>query len=399
MQRFFGSAQAAAADIPEDSAALRSSAQAGALPLAAGATPRAWHAPPLLTFCAALLFALLLSTQFLAQPFVWRNYPLAEVLEGWAYVARDRVIVALAIAALLLLFGRAPIASPQWRAAWFAAAIVLGALSGEALVRWLDDPAGFDSADLAASALAGRAGRWCLMGGVLASMAYLWQAAARAQAQVQLETLQLLRAEQQLTEARLTALHSQIEPHFLFNTLATVRRLQRTGPAEGAFMLANFAGYLRHSLALLNRREVRLDAELELVQAYLAVIQVRMSGRLRLHIAVPADLHAALLPPLALATLVENAVKHGLTPAPEGGALTLSARARGDRVELNVEDTGVGFGGAASGGSGLGLSNVRARLKTLHGAAATLRLAANLPHGVRASIELPLRLDPGGVAP
>jgi two-component sensor histidine kinase len=401
MQRFFGSAQAAVAG-SNSASQLRAAEPApgsGPWPSAgpeahtsASATPRAWRVPPLRAIGWALLFAVLLSTQFLAQPFVWRNFPLLEVLEGWAYVARDRAVVALTIAAVVVLFGHARIASLGWRAAWLAAAIALGALGGEALVRALDGRSGFD---VPTSELAGHAARWGLMAGVLASMAYLWQAAARTRAQAQHELLQRVRAEQQLTEARLTALHSQIEPHFLFNTLATVRRLQRTGPAAGAHMLANFVGYLRHTLALLNQREVRLDAELELVQAYLAVIQVRMSGRLVVQIDVPASLHALLLPPLALATLVENAVKHGLTPAPDGGTLNVRARQHGGNAELSVEDTGVGFGVGATGGSGLGLSNVRARLKTLHGSTASLRLAANVPRGVRATIELPLRLGSG----
>ena len=158
-------------------------------------------------------------------------------------------------------------------------------------------------------------------------------------------------------------------------------------------MLGSFVGYLSQTMALLDQREVRLDAELELVRQYLAVIGVRMGGRLRVEIDVPQALHAALLPPLALATLVENAVKHGLTPAPEGGRLTLRARLDGDRVDIGVADTGVGFGRAKTGGSGLGLSNVRARLRALHGDAASLGLATNPPRGVVATLRLPLRLS------
>ena len=131
------------------------------------------------------------------------------------------------------------------------------------------------------------------------------------------------------------------------------------------------------------------------MQAYLAVVAMRMSGRLELAFDVPASLHACEFPPLAMATLVENAVKHGVAPRPGRATIEVHARQLGDMLEVSVVDTGVGFTGTA--GSGIGLSNIRARLSTLYGAAGTLVLGGNRPSGVRACIRMPC-LHPEGAS-
>jgi hypothetical protein len=189
-------------------------------------------------------------------------------------------------------------------------------------------------------------------------------------------------------------MRKQIEPHFLFNTLATVRRLHQTEPETGATMLANFIDYLARLLPMLEHSEVPLGDEADLVTAYLSVIQIRMPERLTVRIDVPAALRRARVPPLALATLVENAVKHGIAPLPHGGAIEVVALAKDGMLELSVSDNGAGFNSSTGGGVGIGLYNVRARLATLHGALGTLQVEANRVAGVRASIMLPLGLEP-----
>jgi LytS/YehU family sensor histidine kinase len=189
-------------------------------------------------------------------------------------------------------------------------------------------------------------------------------------------------------EARLQMLEAQIEPHFLFNTLAHVRRLLETDPPAGAAMLHDLQAYL--SIALPRMREPRstLSREVEHVAAYLGIQQIRMGERLAYAFDVPASLGDARMPPLMLLTLVENAVKHGLTPARDGGRVDVRARVVRGRLHVAVADTGGGF--TRSHGVGTGLANTRARLASAYGAGASLVLSLNAPHGVVAALELPL---------
>jgi LytS/YehU family sensor histidine kinase len=155
-------------------------------------------------------------------------------------------------------------------------------------------------------------------------------------------------------------------------------------------MLAGFIDYLRRVMPMLECSEVALGDEINLIRAYLAVIQLRMSGRLAVTFQVPDELRTTRVPPLALATLVENAIKHGLAPLPSGGTISITASSHQGLLELVVADNGVGLKADSGGGTGIGLSNVRARLATLYGAKATLQVQANRPTGVCATIKLPL---------
>jgi sensor histidine kinase YesM len=337
------------------------------------------------TFALAALVAIGMSLQFLSQLFVWRNWPVRDVLEGWLFVLRDRLIVALLIALPVVGLRSLRVHSLRVRSALLAACVFCGAVLGETIVRSLyGSPV--DPVSILTHSL-----RWNAVALSAAATYYLWCSAAAARARLQHEALQRQQLDQQLTNVRLTALHKQIEPHFLFNTLATVRRLQRVQPAAGAHMLANFVVYLGGLPPMLSCAEAPLGDELNLVQAYLAVVHVRMSDRLQVRIEVPVALRQALIPPLALATLVENAVKHGLAPSPTGGRLDISAKTGEDTLEICVADTGIGVQPDVQGGSGIGLYNVRARLATLHGRGASLRIEANVPTGVRATIRLPWR--------
>jgi two-component sensor histidine kinase len=190
-----------------------------------------------------------------------------------------------------------------------------------------------------------------------------------------------------LDEAQLALLHAQIEPHFLFNSLANVRRLLRTDRAAARELLAALRRYLQEALPSLRQNHTTLAREAGLVRAYLALHQVRMGSRLVSTVEVPAELGAQEIPPMLLLTLVENAIKHGLAPLPEGGQLSVRARREGGRLLLAVADTGRGLGDEV--GHGTGLVNLQARLKARYGPQATLALRVNEPRGVIAEVALP----------
>jgi two-component sensor histidine kinase len=339
------------------------------------------------TVLLAATIAFGMSLQFLAQLFVWRNWPVSEVLEGWVYVLRDRLIVALCIAFAILLLGVTRSSPLRMRAALLAASVLLGALIGERVVQLLYG--GHDSV----AAWLTHALRWSVVSLAVTAAYYLWRNSADSREQLRREDLRRQSVEQQLTNTRLTALRKQIEPHFLFNTLATVRRLHQTEPENGANMLANFIDYLARLLPMLERSEVQLGDEADLVYAYLSVIQIRMSERLKVSLDVPTALRAALVPPLSIATLVENAIKHGIAPLTHGGAIEITAANNAGKLEISVSDNGVGFKTSSSGGSGIGLYNVRSRLATLHGPAASLEVFANPTVGVCARIALPVAFE------
>jgi len=233
-------------------------------------------------------------------------------------------------------------------------------------------------------------GLWWLLGCTgyaLLHLALAERASRERLAQARLSR-QALAAQQM--EAELSALQAQIEPHFLFNTLATVKRLYDVAPGRGRDMLTSLIAYLQSALPGMRSQRACLGDELERVRHYLAILQMRMGDRLRFDIDAPAALHDAEMPPMVIATLVENAIKHGLSPLPEGGRLHISARIEPDgRLSVEVQDDGRGFVGA--GGSGVGLANTRARLAALYGAQGTLSLEAAQPRGVRACVSLPLR--------
>jgi len=201
----------------------------------------------------------------------------------------------------------------------------------------------------------------------------------------------------EVAEARLRVLEAQIEPHFLFNTLATVKRLFQTNPAVGQRMLDSLMRYLSGALPRMRSTESTLGREVSLVSAYLEIQRIRMGRRLTFSVDVPASLHKAALPPFMLFTLIENAIKHGLNPLPEGGTIDVVARAVDGRLAVMVRDTGRGF--AQSSGSGTGLANIRMRLALSYGANAELELSRNEPRGVVAKLAVPLELVPVPSAP
>lgn len=194
--------------------------------------------------------------------------------------------------------------------------------------------------------------------------------------------------EKDLSVARLNLLHAQVEPHFLYNTLANAQVLTRTDPVRAEQMLGHLIQYLRSSLPSMEESMSTLGVELERTRAYLEILRIRMGARLRVEVQVPTALDTVVLPAMALQTLVENAIKHGLEPKPGGGTLWIIARAFEDHLTVTVADDGVGFGHGTS-GTGIGLKNLRERLRLTCGEHATVAVVANFPSGVAATMRLP----------
>lgn len=199
--------------------------------------------------------------------------------------------------------------------------------------------------------------------------------------------------EKELTVARLNLLHAQVEPHFLYNTLASAQLLTRSDPARADEMLGHLIQYLRRSLPSTDNEMSTLSAELERALAYLEILKIRMGSRLAVQVDVPESLRGTPLPPMVLQTLVENAIKHGLEPRTGGGTVWIRARRVDDVVAVTVADDGEGFNTKNS-GTGIGLKNVRERLRLLYGASAALSVVANFPSGVAATLSVPPALPP-----
>ncbi len=194
--------------------------------------------------------------------------------------------------------------------------------------------------------------------------------------------------EKELTVAKLSLLHAQVEPHFLYNTLASAQLLARSDPPRADEMLGHLIQYLRHSLPSTDDQLSTLGAELERAVAYLEILKIRMGPRLSVQVDIPENLRATPLPPMMLQTLVENAIKHGLEPRTAGGTVWIRARRSDDVVAVTVADDGDGFNTQSS-GTGIGLKNVRERLRLVYGSRAALAVVANFPAGVAATITVP----------
>ena len=230
--------------------------------------------------------------------------------------------------------------------------------------------------------------RYALLGaGVALALEFYRHEIASLGAQRQAE-VDRARFASELAESRLQVLQAQIEPHFLFNTLANVRRLHATDPAAARSMLEHLTRYLQAALPQMRDGRSTLGRDADIALAYLRIQQMRMGRRLVVAIDIPAELHELPVPPMMLLTLAENAVKHGVGPALHGGTVRLGAHVEGDRLILTVADSGVGL--APGSGAGVGLANIRARLAAQFGRAARLALRNNELGGLTATIALPL---------
>jgi hypothetical protein len=200
--------------------------------------------------------------------------------------------------------------------------------------------------------------------------------------------------EKALTVAKLNLLHAQVEPHFLYNTLASAQLLTRADPAAADQMLGNLITYLRHSLPRTEDKLSGIGEELERSLAYLDIMKIRMGARLQVQIEVPAELKAVQFPVMMLQTLVENAIKHGLESKTGGGTIWIIARHHENTVAVTVADDGCGLGTEIS-GTGIGLKNVRERLRLAYGSNASFVIVGNFPSGVAATITVPAIFNQG----
>ena len=202
------------------------------------------------------------------------------------------------------------------------------------------------------------------------------------------------RLETQLAEARLSALTSQLQPHFLFNALHGVSALMHRDVESADTMLTRLADLLRRTLAAEGRHEVSLDEEIDLIRCYADVMQYRFGDRMTLTIDIPDGLRRTMVPRLILQPLVENALEHGLARRAGAGRVEVSANRDGDVVRLRVRDDGPGLDAAAAPREGIGLSNTRRRLEELYGDRGAVRLAHPEAGGFEVELVIPFRLSP-----
>jgi hypothetical protein len=223
-------------------------------------------------------------------------------------------------------------------------------------------------------------------------IAYAGRVKAEAKAAEAREVADAESLKRQVVEARMAAMQAQVEPHFLFNTLASIDHLIEVDPPRASLMQKNLIALLRASMPAMREKSTNLGRELEVVRPYLEILKVRMQDRLRAEVTVPEGLYSADFPPMMLQSLVENAIKHGLEPKADGGSITVSAEVVHGKLAVTVADTGVGFARAATAGMGTGLTNIRERLKLIYGDDAELRIAENSPTGTRVTIVVPYKV-------
>ncbi|WP_018610520.1 sensor histidine kinase [Uliginosibacterium gangwonense] len=203
----------------------------------------------------------------------------------------------------------------------------------------------------------------------------------------------MARLAREASDAKLSAMQAQIEPHFLFNTLASVEQLIQTDPARASKVQKSLIQYLRGAIPQIRDDAQRstLGRQMDMSNAYLEIMQVRMEERLQYDFEISEGLRSAEFPSMMLQTLIENAIKHGLEPKPEGGVLTIRAEVARGRLVVQVEDTGMGYDEEKA-AQGLGLANIRERLKLMYGPqAASLNLKAREGGGAIAEIAIPYR--------
>jgi signal transduction histidine kinase len=297
---------------------------------------------------------------------------------------------------LMLVFGlfeQWPRQLPRWLARWALQVLAVGAAAPllTFIAYTLRNPAGlgpfWEDADrlggfLSFTFLGMLLAPWI----ALAALVRQREAWAREQALAfELERSELAR---QALDARMRLLSAQVQPHFLFNTLANVEALVEAGSPRAAQLLQSLTAYLRAAVPRLDDAASTLGQELELVRAYLELMQMRMPDRLQFALHAAGPVLRQHCPPMTLLTLVENAVRHGIDPGIEGGRIDVTATLHDGRLRLCVRDTGVGL--RAGGGSlGTGLAALRERLALVFGGAATLTLSEVQPHGVQVDVEWP----------
>jgi sensor histidine kinase YesM len=314
---------------------------------------------------------------------------------GWGVLLLRLSLIALVQLGVYGLIERWPRRLPGWIARWIVQLVAIAAVVPFAMaiiytlttlgdaVHWTHDKQRLTGYGLL-TFMGILFGPWVAMGALYRHVS--------GQAQRQALAFELARSqyERNAAQTRLRQLHAQVEPHFLFNTLANVRELVVAGSPQAPAVLDSLIAYLRAAVPRLHENEATLGQEVQLARAYLELMHMRMPDRLQFSIDVDEDAQGVRCPPTTLLTLVENAVRHGIDPGEEGGRIDITANVGGGRCIVRVRDTGVGLQSAV-GGLGTGLATLRERLQLVFDGDAQLRLASIEPHGACAEAEFPAR--------
>ncbi len=239
---------------------------------------------------------------------------------------------------------------------------------------------------------------WFIVISIIIKVTYKGTVQAEAKAAQATEVAEAESLKRQVIEARMAAMQAQVEPHFLFNTLASIDHLIETDPPRASKMQKNLIALLRATMPTMREANAQatrdLGRELAVIRPYLEILKVRMEDRLQTELRVSDGLLSAEFPPMMLQSLVENAIKHGLEPKADGGQLTVSAEIVHGKLAVTVADTGLGFGKANTAGTGIGLSNIRERLALLYGNKASLRVTEPSGGGTSVTITVPYVAHP-----
>lgn len=353
----------------------------------AGVFARAARALDRRRLAAVGLVTVLLSLGTLLSPALLDFFSPAEIALAWLEHLAELAVIAIALLAAFTVIEEALPRSMPLRLPFLC--VVLLALSALlAVLLHAYYASGFEHLPPALRMFSDSL-RWGLPAVFLALIADVHQRALHTDTAAHAAEIARAQLQQGESEQQLALLQAQIEPHFLFNMLANVRRLYRTRPEVGAEALGSLMRYLRTALPQLRSRRTSLGEEVAAVRAYLNLFQLRMGTQLSFSIDVDAVLNDAEFPPMLLITLVENAIKHGLEPA-GGGHIEVRAIHGRNMLEVSVFDDGAGFGATASSGTGVGLVNVRRQLVARYGNRARLALEGCEPRGARATIVIPL---------
>jgi LytS/YehU family sensor histidine kinase len=274
------------------------------------------------------------------------------------------------------------ISNRRWRIAIFALSLPASVVLGVSLAAWITHAGDWRSPESKIAVAIG-----LFFGGIGAITYFLSERIEQLDTEVKQRRMNEMESEKRQMEAQLKMLQAQIEPHFLFNTLANVGSLIDTDPVLAKKLLERLNDWLRVALVRARSEKATLGDELDMLENYLQILKIRFGERLRWRIDVPEDARLSVFPPMLLQPLVENAVRHGIEPKIGGGEIDIRATIDASTLRIEVCDTGVGLIGDEGGGTGL--SNVRARLATLFGDAGKLELENSAGGGVCARLELP----------
>lgn len=317
------------------------------------------------------------------------NTVIALVLTGIGYGAGLGInLVFSHCIGLSILFLIRPVLARRGQSGWaflLFTALIVGSGAGTLIALLLTGRLGSD--EFGSTMFARNLMLGLVLGGVVTWFFITREWIRRARADIRERKLREVEAEKNQLEAKLGMLQAQVEPHFLFNTLAHLMSLIDSDVAKSKEMLGYLIDYLRSSLLHARRVRVTVADELAVIDAYLGILSLRMGDRVRVTRDVEPGMEARMVIPMLLHPLVENAIKHGLETAPGPGELVIAVHERDEQLVLEVQDNGVGFTGDGSGG-GHGLANLRERLKTVYGDGADLLLEERQDGGVCARITI-----------